>query len=160
MKSRGHLCGISSLHNLDEVWHTTCTFGTYLNINSYPSACLMIISLMCLRKDSLESKKKPKCLCPSRVTTSLPLKIRGGWIGLLFLCEKITWMACSFLSGLNWIFYWYAHFSRMNWFTFSVWENNVNDLLIFVWIKLDFPLVCPFFYKILRYPPRLVHHIR
>ena len=36
-----------------------------------------LMGLMC-RKDSLESKKKPKCLCSSRVTTSFPLKIMGG----------------------------------------------------------------------------------
>ena len=95
------------------IWSRTSR-DTYLDINRItltPLRSLMIISFVCLRKDSLESKTKLKCLCLSRVTASLPLKIIGGWIGLLFLCEEIT---CLFLSGLNCIFHWYAHFS-INW---------------------------------------------
>ena len=66
---------------------------THLDINRIiptPLRAFMIISLMCLRKDSLESKRNLNVCAHQRETTSLPLKIRGGWIGLLFLCEKMT----------------------------------------------------------------------
>ena len=72
-------------------WSRTSSCDTYghKSNNSYLSACLDDYFLYVSKEgDSLESKKKPKCLCSLRVTTSLPLKIRGDEL-VCFFCVRI-----------------------------------------------------------------------
>ena len=62
----------------------------------------------------------PRCFCSCFKKTSDRLKYISGWADLSLFWEKITCMACLFLSGLNCIFHWYAHWdiisrSLFNW---------------------------------------------
>ena len=77
----------------------------------------VIASLICSEKERRSSRTMPRCLVDALLTTGILLKVRGGWTGLVFayLQDKITSIACLVMSGLNFIFHWYAHaviFSR------------------------------------------------
>ena len=58
----------------------------------------MIFSLICLSKVNLESSMRPKCFCSFTLATTVPLNISLGWLGLDFLQENKTSVAC--LVGL------------------------------------------------------------
>ena len=44
----------------------------------------------------------------STLATGIPPKDIGGWLGLMFLLEKMISTACLLISGLNFIFHWFA----------------------------------------------------
>ena len=60
---------------------------------------------MCFVNDKFSVNIRPSCFCSDSVETMTPLKSMGGCVGLFFLQENITWVACFVGSGLNCIFH-------------------------------------------------------
>ena len=100
-------------------WGRTCILKAkssldlfrYLDKNfrrAIPLFALAIDSDICFLKESLPSRKKPRCLVNSCLRTAIPPKKRGGWMPFLYLEVKITSMTCLVISGLNCIFHWEA----------------------------------------------------
>ena len=68
---------------------------------------------MCLVKDKFSVYVKSSCFCSDSVDTMTPLKYIDRCMGLFFLQENITWVACFVGSGLNTLVGWYIIVQEM-----------------------------------------------